>query len=243
MNCVICQSPLSGKQKSFCSKPCQTQGASQVRRESGKLLKANMSPEAYLRKKLADDKYRKAHAEKRKQIRVCQCCERPREINKGHAKSRPLCLRCGHHPRLGIKCSTSQVLARLPKPPRPRPKPKTVQGRVWFAGSCVVCKTSFVSRYTDITCSLKCQRKRRRRHKRRSWIDVTRRLAIYERDNWTCQLCFEPVDQASDYSHEIYNPRFPSLDHITPRSLGGTHEESNLRLAHVQCNALRGNKL
>lgn len=62
------------------------------------------------------------------------------------------------------------------------------------------------------------------------------RLGIYDRDGWVCQLCGEPVDPAVD-------PRTrwgATLDHITPRSLGGSHDSSNLRLAHRRCNSVRG---
>jgi 5-methylcytosine-specific restriction endonuclease McrA len=49
-----------------------------------------------------------------------------------------------------------------------------------------------------------------------------------------------PVDQEANYSSDAYNPFYPSLDHILPRSLGGTHDSSNLRTAHLHCNSMRG---
>lgn len=54
------------------------------------------------------------------------------------------------------------------------------------------------------------------------------REAIFERDGWVCWLCGGPVahDEAS-------------LDHVVPVAAGGTHEESNLRLAHIMCNSRR----
>lgn len=68
-------------------------------------------------------------------------------------------------------------------------------------------------------------------------ISDARRLAIYERDGWACQICHEPVDRAA----EPTGAWFPSLDHITPRSLGGGDDDNNLRLAHRWCNSVRGN--
>lgn len=62
-----------------------------------------------------------------------------------------------------------------------------------------------------------------------------KRLTVIERDGGICQLCFEPVElgrSVSDWS--------PSLDHVVPRSHGGSHELENLRLAHRWCNSVRG---
>lgn len=68
------------------------------------------------------------------------------------------------------------------------------------------------------------------------WIGTRDRMALYERDNWTCHLCGEPVDPRADFNANDY----PSLDHVTPRSLGGSDEPDNLRTAHRGCNARRG---
>lgn len=67
-------------------------------------------------------------------------------------------------------------------------------------------------------------------------ISRTDRFAIYERDEWTCQLCFEPV-----YWNALEFRDQPSLDHIIPQSMTAEpdHSPSNLRLAHVGCNARR----
>ena len=68
------------------------------------------------------------------------------------------------------------------------------------------------------------------------WIHDRVREAVYERDEWTCQLCFEPVKPDSDPQSDWY----PSLDHIIPQSKGGDHTMENLRLAHRWCNSIRG---
>jgi hypothetical protein len=66
-----------------------------------------------------------------------------------------------------------------------------------------------------------------------------KRVDIYERDNWTCQLCLKSVNP---------NLAFPdsmcaSLDHVIPLSRGGSHKSSNVQLAHLRCNTSRGNKV
>lgn len=40
-----------------------------------------------------------------------------------------------------------------------------------------------------------------------------------------------------------WHPLGPSMDHILPRSLGGTWDPANLRPAHYGCNSSRQNKL
>ena len=62
------------------------------------------------------------------------------------------------------------------------------------------------------------------------------RLSVYERDGWTCQLCSEPVDVGADPLSDWY----PSLDHVVPRSRGGSDEFENLQCAHRICNSKKG---
>ena len=54
---------------------------------------------------------------------------------------------------------------------------------------------------------------------------------IYERDSATCWLCLLWVEEED-----------ASVDHVLPRSMGGTRAMRNLRLAHKLCNQMRGNK-
>ena len=70
------------------------------------------------------------------------------------------------------------------------------------------------------------------------WIREAVRLALYERDGWTCQICGEPVNQ-TPWAND---PRDATLDHIIPRSKGGTHDPENLRTACHLCNASRGDR-
>lgn len=53
-----------------------------------------------------------------------------------------------------------------------------------------------------------------------------------------CCLCHQPVD---------LRRRFPdrwsaSVEHLVPRSKGGSDDLENLRLAHLGCNSSRGNR-
>lgn len=55
---------------------------------------------------------------------------------------------------------------------------------------------------------------------------------VFRRSGGICEICGKPL---SKYNYTI--------DHIIPLSRGGTNESSNLRVAHVECNKLKGNFL
>jgi 5-methylcytosine-specific restriction endonuclease McrA len=57
-------------------------------------------------------------------------------------------------------------------------------------------------------------------------------LAIAERDGWRCHRCHRPVSK-----------RKYAIDHITPKSLGGSSTWANLALIHPLCNSKKGNWL
>lgn len=59
------------------------------------------------------------------------------------------------------------------------------------------------------------------------------------RDGPYCGLCGCDVDM------DATRPDFmcPSVDHITPRSAGGTDDPENLQLAHLRCNVQKGSRI
>lgn len=66
------------------------------------------------------------------------------------------------------------------------------------------------------------------------------RLAIFERDKWTCWICqcHSPASLL-----RTNHPQRPTLDHVIPLSKGGSHTEGNVRLACFACNMKKGSKL
>lgn len=54
---------------------------------------------------------------------------------------------------------------------------------------------------------------------------------IGDRDDWTCHLCGLYVEQED-----------ASIDHLIPRSQGGTRALHNVALSHWKCNNIRGDR-
>jgi len=56
---------------------------------------------------------------------------------------------------------------------------------------------------------------------------------LWERDEGICWLCEDYVDLEFDE---------PTRDHVIPHAQGGSDHPSNLKLAHRECNEVRGNE-
>jgi 5-methylcytosine-specific restriction endonuclease McrA len=75
----------------------------------------------------------------------------------------------------------------------------------------------------------------------RSWggrRSQTLRAKALARYGWVCWLCGEPITEGWPDRH----PLSASVDHVLPRSLGGSDSIQNLRPVHFGCNASRGNR-
>lgn len=78
-------------------------------------------------------------------------------------------------------------------------------------------------------------------HNGRPWRRL--RLQVLDRDGWQCRVpeCDKP-SRAISREAPLYHPLYPSVDMITPKSLGGSDRDPrNLRAAHFGCNSSRGN--
>ena len=65
-----------------------------------------------------------------------------------------------------------------------------------------------------------------------NWIRQEKRLAIYLRDDLCCAYCGSTIEDGATLS----------LDHLTPRSKGGSNEATNLVTCCTKCNSSRGNR-
>lgn len=87
--------------------------------------------------------------------------------------------------------------------------------------------------------AVRAQTARRRARKRGVETERFSYAEIYERDDWTCQICGDPIDQALRYP----DPFSRSVDHRMPISRGGPHTRLNCQAAHLRCNMRKHAKL
>jgi 5-methylcytosine-specific restriction endonuclease McrA len=66
------------------------------------------------------------------------------------------------------------------------------------------------------------------------WIRPAKRLALYLRDDFSCAYCGQSLRGAA--------PADVTLDHLLPRSAGGTNDATNLITACRSCNSSRQDK-
>lgn len=125
------------------------------------------------------------------------------------------------------------------------------------AASCAVCGASVArptkARYRSV-CSVDCRTllqhgvnaasgsynwaydaARRARLAGATVVELFDRLEVFERDDWTCAICREPVDRDASPFH----PDSPTVDHVVPLSRGGEHTLANAQCAHLRCNSIK----
>ena len=114
-----------------------------------------------------------------------------------------------------------------------------------FARKCIGCAVDFTtSNNQKLYCSADCrkwiteQMKRQRDKDYQNARTPSFKRRIYFASDGICGICEHPIDLRLKWP----NLMSYSIDHIVPRSLGGTHGANNLRAAHLGCNAKRGNK-
>jgi hypothetical protein len=83
---------------------------------------------------------------------------------------------------------------------------------------------------------------------RRSGAPYTsfRKVTVYERDGWTCQMCGVELLRKYLRTNARVDPRSPTLDHVIPIALGACspgHVPSNVQAACFDCNSRKGASL
>lgn len=127
---------------------------------------------------------------------------------------------------------------------------KKIDEYIHITYQCKECGEDFTPDYGDTRttyCSETCSRKhlrrnakyRRRVRMKEQFVERVSLTKICERDNFTCQLCNEPVDMSLEGTSERLAP---SLDHIKPLAKGGEHSYANTQLAHHYCNSVKNDK-
>ena len=101
--------------------------------------------------------------------------------------------------------------------------------KIWKARRCVICRKHYLPKhYNAVVCSEECRkihREKRRKEYKYTYGWTTIRWQILTRDNFTCQYCGRKAPDV-----ELH------IDHIIPKSKGGTNESENLVVACAECN-------
>jgi 5-methylcytosine-specific restriction endonuclease McrA len=118
--------------------------------------------------------------------------------------------------------------------------------RLFATGPCAWCHAHFTAiiwmRSPDVHrwCSKDCKR----RHKQYLWnvrnetgrgFTADERLAVYQRDNWCCHICGDPVNRLAS----VPELDAPTIDHVIALARGGKHAMDNWRTAHFYCNSYK----
>lgn len=111
-------------------------------------------------------------------------------------------------------------------------------------GICKECGALFIPRAKgERYCSPECRQSAWYNHNDRRLKGVRKDSGItlhkvYERDGGRCYLCGGLCDW-EDYGEKGAGNKYPSVDHVVPLALNGTHTWDNVRLAHRICNSLK----
>lgn len=130
-------------------------------------------------------------------------------------------------------------------------KIESLQGR-----TCKECGKAFnANNLNNNYCSDSCKRKynnrmkeiSRYKYKKNGKVDYDISLKkLYKRDKGICHICSRKCDY-NDYNDDnnifIVGKDYPSIDHVFPKSKGGTHTWDNVKLAHMKCNTEKRDKI
>ncbi len=120
---------------------------------------------------------------------------------------------------------------------------------------CAICGAEYIKRNGRTCCSDECRkvakriqanshnhRRRQREQKGKCESNLAWR-SIWRAERGTCWICGKKCN-TKDWTTQgglfIAGDWYPSLDHVIPLALGGTHTRDNVRLAHRICNSRRG---
>jgi 5-methylcytosine-specific restriction endonuclease McrA len=112
--------------------------------------------------------------------------------------------------------------------------------RPTYTKTCIGCSYEFSTTESQrLYCSDECKawQKSQSRRSFEKAKSKSFRANLYFQANGQCGICNEPIDTTIKYPDQMSL----SIDHIIPRSKGGSDNITNLRVAHWICNIKRSN--
>jgi len=109
---------------------------------------------------------------------------------------------------------------------------------------CEWCGKEFKTRHSKSRCCCKKHTNRMNKYERAQRKRVAvhlsySRFKIFQRDNFVCHICGEPIDMSA-----VAPANFsPTIDHVIPIRLGGADIPDNVKAAHFICNSIKGARL
>lgn len=80
--------------------------------------------------------------------------------------------------------------------------------------------------------------RRRRALKKLAIVEKYTTLEVLERDNYTCQICYEAIPSLPVSEYKT-NPLYLHVDHVKAIWAGGSDTLNNVRATHKKCNESR----
>lgn len=253
--CAQCGSQFESRMASrlYCTKACGRRASAE--RQTKPCAKTGCTRTAKARSLCSTHYNRTLSNRHKKQAIACARCGKV--VHKEPSKRYPLRF-CGDKCKDAYRSEQARKRRTQIEPFKPQPlwhtahrayqKPKQAR-RVFVSTQCLICGAMFLDLYGSKACGDECQRKhhravarehehRRRARKVAAFVAPVYRQRIFERDNFTCQLCLQPMAMDKPAPH----PQSPSIDHVIALANGGTHEPSNVQAAHWLCNAFKGDR-
>jgi hypothetical protein len=164
----------------------------------------------------------------------------PRPCNCGNTKAprRNLCIECIAQRERDI-AQRALVLSEKREAKRAADEAKANARSQW---RCEVCLSAEMWHINSPYCA-PCRRvltKGKKEHRSRARhfgvpYEAVNAAAVFQRDNWTCHLCSEPISREAKWPDQMC----ASLDHVIPMSKGGPHSYTNVAASHWLCNVLK----
>lgn len=175
--------------------------------------------------------------QRRKHECTCRVCGSSFTATKPSQVCSPKCLGAEHSQRYTGRAQADILSRRARAEVALRRAAKGTRGTgIFKAGPCAWCGTNMATRTHAIYCTSRCAWAADAKRDQGK-IHRNTKLRVMVRDGWACWICKAAIDPSLMGTCTSLSP---SIDHVIEQDAGGTHDDENLRAAHLGCNSRRG---